>query len=60
MMGDRAKHAAHGVAGKAKEAAGKVTGNDRLAARGRAEQAKADVEKAADKVGDAAKDVVRK
>ena len=56
-MGDKIKHAGEEAVGKAKEATGKVTGNEDLEARGRAEQAKADVKQAGDSAKDAAKDV---
>lgn len=56
-MGDKIKHAAEDVAGKAKEAAGKATGNEDLEARGQADQAGASAKKAGDNVADAAKDV---
>lgn len=59
-MGDKIKHAAEDVAGKAKEATGKVTGNEDLEARGNAEQTKADVKQTGDKVQDTAKDVLGK
>lgn len=39
--------------GAVKEAVGKVTGNEKLEAEGKAEQAKADVKKAGDDVKDA-------
>ncbi len=39
--------------GRAKEAAGALTGNKRLKAEGRTDQAKGSVKNAADKVGDA-------
>lgn len=51
-IGDKAKHAAEDVAGHMKEAAGKLTDNERLEAEGKADQAKADLKKAADKVKD--------
>ena len=57
-MGDKIKHAAEDVAGKAKEATGKVTGNDDLQARGQADQAGASAKQAGDKVKDAADDVL--
>ena len=41
--------------GKGKEAAGKVTDNERLEAEGRAQQAEADVKQAGEKVKDAFK-----
>jgi uncharacterized protein YjbJ (UPF0337 family) len=54
-MGDKIKHTTEGMAGKAKEAAGKMTGNEDLEAKGRREQTAAEVKKAGDKLGDAAK-----
>ena len=56
-MGDKTKHAADEAAGKVKEAAGKVTGNEDLEAKGHAQQAEADVKRVGDKAKDAAKDV---
>ena len=56
-MGDKIKHAAEDVTGKAKEAAGKVTGNESLEARGQADQASASVKQAGDKTKDAASEV---
>ncbi|MFJ2551509.1 CsbD family protein [Microbacterium sp. NPDC087591] len=52
-LDDKIKHAAEDIAGKAKEAAGKVTGNEKLEAEGKADQAKADVKKAGENVKDA-------
>jgi len=52
-IGDKIKHGAEDLTGKAKEAVGKVTDNDKLVAEGKAEQAKADVKKAGDNVKDA-------
>jgi len=52
-IGDKAKHAAEDAVGHIKEGAGKVTGDEKLEAEGRAEQAKADLKKAGDKVKDA-------
>ncbi len=43
------------TSGAAKEAAGKVTGNRELAAKGRREQIKGDVKKSGKKLKDAAK-----
>lgn len=51
-LGDKISHAAEDLGGKAKEAAGNATGNDRLKAEGQADQVKAD----AKKVGESAKD----
>ena len=56
-MGDKIKHAGEEAVGKVKEATGKVTGNEKLEARGQAEQAEADVKQAGDNAKDAAKDV---
>jgi uncharacterized protein YjbJ (UPF0337 family) len=42
--------------GKAKEAAGKVTGNERLQAEGKGDQAKGDLKQAGEKVKDVFKD----
>lgn len=53
--GDKIQNAAEGLAGKAKEAAGKATGNERLEAEGKADQVKADAKKAGENVKDAFK-----
>ena len=53
---DKIKNAAEDLTGKAKEAAGKATGNDRLEAEGRTDQTKADVKKAGENVKDALTD----
>lgn len=50
--GDKAKHAAEKLKGKAKEATGTVTGNDDLRAEGQADQAEAQAKHAADKAKD--------
>lgn len=42
-ISDDIKHTAQDLAGKAKEAVGKVTDNDKLVAEGKADQAAADV-----------------
>lgn len=47
------------VKGKAKEAAGKAVGNERLEAEGKADQAKGDIGQAAEKAKDAVKDVTK-
>ncbi|MEV8337557.1 CsbD family protein [Leucobacter sp. NPDC077196] len=54
-LDDKIKNAAEDFAGKAKEAAGKATNNEKLEAEGRADQAKADVKQAAEKAKDALK-----
>jgi uncharacterized protein YjbJ (UPF0337 family) len=55
----KAKHASEKVKGKVKEGAGKVTGNERLEAEGKADQGKADVKQSGEKVKDAAKSVTK-
>lgn len=52
-LDDKIKNTAQDIAGKAKEAAGKVTDNEKLEAEGRSDQAKADVKKAGENVKDA-------
>ena len=52
---DKTKNAAQDVTGKAKEAAGKVTGNEELHAEGKADQTKADAKKASENVKDVVK-----
>lgn len=54
-LDDKMKNAAENVGGKAKEAAGKVTGNERLEAEGQADQTAADVKQAGEKAKDAFK-----
>ncbi|MCC4247686.1 MULTISPECIES: CsbD family protein [Microbacterium] len=54
-LDDKIKNAAEGIVGKAKEAIGKATDNDKLAAEGKADQAKADAKKAGENVKDAFK-----
>ncbi|UJP10180.1 CsbD family protein [Microbacterium sp. KUDC0406] len=51
---DKMKHTAEDMAGKVKEGAGKLTGNDSLEAEGKMDQAKAAAKKAGDDVKDAA------
>lgn len=61
MAGDKkAKNASEKIKGKVKEGAGKVTGNKRLKAEGKAEQSKADIKQGGAKVKDAAKSVTKK
>ncbi|QIM18110.1 CsbD family protein [Leucobacter coleopterorum] len=52
---DKIKNAAQGLVGKAKEAAGKLTDDERQEAEGRADQAGADLKQAGEKVKDAFK-----
>lgn len=56
----KAKNAGEKVKGKVKEAVGEVTGNKRMTAAGKADQAKADVKQAGEKVKDAAKSMTRR
>ncbi|WP_075205211.1 CsbD family protein [Leucobacter musarum] len=51
-LDDKIKNAAQDLTGKAKEAIGNATDNDKLAAEGKADQAKAQVKKAAEDVKD--------
>jgi uncharacterized protein YjbJ (UPF0337 family) len=52
---DKASNKAEEIKGKAKETTGKAVGNERLEAEGAADQTKADVKQAGEKVKDAAK-----
>jgi len=52
---DKARNAGQDAKGKAKEAAGKSTDNDRLETEGKADQTGADVKNAGEKVKDAFK-----
>lgn len=52
---DKIKNTAQDLGGKAKEAAGKVTDNERLEAEGKADQVEADLKKAGENVKDAFK-----
>ena len=52
---DKAKHRIDDASGKAKEGLGRATGDKDTELEGRSEQAKADLEKAGDKVKDAFK-----
>jgi uncharacterized protein YjbJ (UPF0337 family) len=49
---DKARNTAEDLGGKAKEAAGKVTDNERLEAEGQADQVSADVKQAGEKIKD--------
>lgn len=57
-MGDKIKHTAEEAAGKVKETTGKATDNQDLEARGKADQAKAEVKQAGDKAEDVSDDVL--
>jgi uncharacterized protein YjbJ (UPF0337 family) len=50
---DKAKNTAQRAKGKAKEAAGNVTGNDKLRSKGKVDQKKADVKQAGENIKDA-------
>lgn len=52
-LDDKIKNTAEDLGGKAKEATGKVAGNENLEAEGKADQAKADLKQAGEKVKDA-------
>ncbi|WP_448629186.1 CsbD family protein [Cellulomonas soli] len=52
---DKLRNAAEDLAGKAKEQVGKVTDDERLEAEGKADQTKADLKQAGEKVKDAFK-----
>jgi uncharacterized protein YjbJ (UPF0337 family) len=52
---DKASNAAQRMKGKAKEAAGKLTDDERLEAEGKTDQAKGDVKQAGENVKDAFK-----
>jgi uncharacterized protein YjbJ (UPF0337 family) len=52
---DKAKNTAEKAAGKVKEGAGKVTGNESLEAEGRGDQAKGNIKQVGEKVKDAFK-----
>ena len=54
-LDDKIKNAAQDIAGKAKEAIGNVTDNDKLVAEGKADQAKSDVKQAGDNIKDSFK-----
>jgi uncharacterized protein YjbJ (UPF0337 family) len=52
---DKAKNTAQRAKGKVKETAGKVSGNDKLRAEGKADQTKGNLKQAGEKVKDAFK-----
>jgi uncharacterized protein YjbJ (UPF0337 family) len=54
-LDDKIKNAAEDISGKAKEAFGKASGNERLEAEGDADQTKANVKQAGENVKDAFK-----
>ena len=54
-IGDKIDNMSDDASGKAKEATGKATDNERLEAEGRTDQSKADIKQAGEKVKDAFK-----
>jgi uncharacterized protein YjbJ (UPF0337 family) len=54
-LDDKISNAAEKVSGKAKEAAGRASDDERLEAEGRTDQSKADIKDAGEKVKDAFK-----
>ncbi|OYN95508.1 CsbD family protein [Enemella evansiae] len=58
-LGDKMQNAADKAGGKIKEGAGKATGNERLEAEGKADQAKGGMKQAGENIKDAGKDVTR-
>ncbi|MCO5968104.1 CsbD family protein [Actinoallomurus soli] len=53
---DKAANTGDKIKGKAKEAVGKVTGNEEMEAEGKADQAKSDAKQAGEKIKDVFKD----
>ncbi|WP_370867816.1 CsbD family protein [Phenylobacterium sp.] len=60
MHKDQAEGAAKDMGGKVKEAAGKVTGNERLEAEGHMDQAKGKVQKGVGDLKEGARDALKK
>ena len=54
-LDDKMKNTAESVSGKAKEATGKATDNDKLEAEGKGDQMSSDIKQAGEKVKDAFK-----
>lgn len=59
-MSDKGKHSAEDLVGKGKEAAGKLTDDEKLENEGRADQVKAGLKKAGDQLKDAFHDATDK
>jgi uncharacterized protein YjbJ (UPF0337 family) len=57
---DKIKNTAEVLAGKAKEAAGKATGNEQLEGEGKIEQVKGNLKQVGEKIKDAGKDIFGK
>jgi uncharacterized protein YjbJ (UPF0337 family) len=55
-LDDKIENAGEKLGGNAKEATGKATGDERLEAEGKGDQAKADVKQAGEKIKDVFKD----
>lgn len=55
-IGDKVKNAAEKATGKAKETSGRASGDEQLEAEGQADQSKADLKQAGEKVKDTFKD----
>jgi uncharacterized protein YjbJ (UPF0337 family) len=55
-LGDKIENTTEDMQGKAKEAAGKATDDERLEAEGKTDQSKADLKQAGEKVKDAFRD----
>ena len=55
VIGDIIENMSEDASGKAKEATGKATDDERLEAEGRADQSKADIKQAGEKIKDAFK-----
>lgn len=58
-LGDKMQNAADKAGGKIKEGAGKATGNERLEAEGKGDQAKGGIKQAGENIKDAGKDLRR-
>ncbi|MYR58412.1 CsbD family protein [Streptomyces sp. SID625] len=56
---DKAGNTGDKVKGKAKEGLGKVVGNERLEAEGRADQVESDAKQAGEKAKDAVRDILK-
>jgi uncharacterized protein YjbJ (UPF0337 family) len=54
-LDDKIENAGEKLGGQAKEGAGKATGDERLEAEGKGDQAKADIKQAGEKIKDAFK-----
>ncbi|WP_278312963.1 CsbD family protein [Lolliginicoccus levis] len=59
-LGDKIKNKAQELSGKAKEAAGSATGNERLRAEGRADQTESGIKKGVENLKDKAKGLKKK